>query len=36
MQILRFESDDNKSYTGCDFDTDTASVIQGDLYADFF
>jgi 2-keto-4-pentenoate hydratase/2-oxohepta-3-ene-1,7-dioic acid hydratase in catechol pathway len=35
MQILRFESDDNKIYTGCDFDNETASVIEGDIYADF-
>ncbi len=35
MQILRFESDDNKIYTGCDFKKDTASVIEGDIYSDF-
>ncbi|SDU07905.1 fumarylacetoacetate hydrolase family protein [Desulfobacula phenolica] len=36
MQILRFESDDNKIYTGCDFDNGKASVIEGDIYSDFF
>ncbi|MBC2702964.1 fumarylacetoacetate hydrolase family protein [Desulfobacula sp.] len=35
MQILRFESDDNKIYTGCDFDNESASVIEGDIYTDF-
>ena len=35
MQILRFESDDNKIYTGCDFDNDKASVLEGDIYTDF-
>jgi len=35
MQILRFESDDNKIYTGCDFDNESASVLEGDIYADF-
>lgn len=35
MQILRFESDDNKIYTGCDFDDGKASVIEGDIYSDF-
>jgi 2-keto-4-pentenoate hydratase/2-oxohepta-3-ene-1,7-dioic acid hydratase in catechol pathway len=35
MQILRFESDDGKTYTGCDFDAGTASVIEGDIYSDF-
>lgn len=35
MQILRFESDDKKIYTGCDFDNETASVIEGDIYSDF-
>lgn len=35
MQILRFESDDHKIYTGCDFDDDTASVLEGDIFTDF-
>ncbi|MCK5837419.1 MAG: fumarylacetoacetate hydrolase family protein [Desulfobacula sp.] len=35
MQILRFESDDNAVYTGCDFDKGSASVIEGDIYSDF-
>jgi len=35
MQILRFESDDNKIYTGCDFANESASVIEGDIYTDF-
>jgi 2-keto-4-pentenoate hydratase/2-oxohepta-3-ene-1,7-dioic acid hydratase in catechol pathway len=35
MQILRFESDDHKIYTGCDFDNQSASVIDGDIYTDF-
>ena len=35
MQILRFESDDNKIYTGCDFANESASVIKGDIYTDF-
>ncbi|WP_299979746.1 fumarylacetoacetate hydrolase family protein [Desulfobacula sp.] len=35
MQILRFESDDNKIYTGCDFDNESASVLEGDIYTDF-
>ncbi|WP_457553246.1 fumarylacetoacetate hydrolase family protein [Desulfobacula sp.] len=35
MQILRFESDDSKIYMGCDFDNDTASVIEGDIYTEF-
>ena len=36
MQIIRFKSDDNKIYTGCDFDNNSASVIEGDIYTDFF
>lgn len=36
MQILRFVSDDNKIYTGCDYDNQKASVIEGDIYSDFF
>ncbi len=36
MQIIRFKSDDDKIYTGCDFDNNTASVIEGDIYGDFF
>ena len=35
MQILRFECNDNKIYTGCDFDNETASVIEGDIYTEF-
>lgn len=35
MQILRFESDDHKIYTGCDYDNGMASVIEGDIYSDF-
>ncbi|NOX34766.1 MAG: fumarylacetoacetate hydrolase family protein [Deltaproteobacteria bacterium] len=35
MQILRFESDDNQIYTGCDFENGSASVIKGDIYSDF-
>jgi len=35
MQILRFESDDNKIYTGCDFEDDSASILEGDIYTDF-
>jgi len=35
MQILRFKSEDNKIYTGCDFDNESASVIEGDIYTDF-
>jgi len=35
MQILRFKSDDSKIYTGCDFDNNTASVLEGDIYSDF-
>ena len=35
MQILRFKSDDNKIYMGCDFDNEKASVIEGDIYTDF-
>ncbi|MCP3875571.1 MAG: fumarylacetoacetate hydrolase family protein [Desulfobacteraceae bacterium] len=35
MQIIRFESDDNKIYTGCDIDDQKASVIKGDIYSDF-
>jgi 2-keto-4-pentenoate hydratase/2-oxohepta-3-ene-1,7-dioic acid hydratase in catechol pathway len=36
MQILRFESDDHKIYMGCDFDNESASVLEGDIYTDFF
>ena len=36
MQIIRFKSDDNKIYTGCDFENNSASVIEGDIYTDFF
>ena len=35
MQIIRFESDNHKIYTGCNFDNDSASVIEGDIYNDF-
>ncbi|RLC25591.1 MAG: 5-carboxymethyl-2-hydroxymuconate isomerase [Deltaproteobacteria bacterium] len=35
MQILRFKSDDNKIYMGCDFDNEKASVIEGDIYTVF-
>ena len=35
MQILKFESDDQNIYTGCDFDNHSASVIKGDIYSDF-
>lgn len=35
MQILRFESDDRKVYSGCDFDGKTAAVIQGDIFSEF-
>jgi 2-keto-4-pentenoate hydratase/2-oxohepta-3-ene-1,7-dioic acid hydratase in catechol pathway len=35
MQIVKFESDDNKVYTGCGFDGENASVIKGDIYTDF-
>ncbi len=35
MQIIRFESDDNKIYMGCEFDNESASVIEGDIYSDF-
>lgn len=35
MQILRFESDDNKIYMGCDFDNESASVLEGEIYTDF-
>ncbi|MBU2452548.1 MAG: fumarylacetoacetate hydrolase family protein, partial [Proteobacteria bacterium] len=35
MQILRFESNDNQVCTGCDFDNQSASIIEGDLYSDF-
>ena len=35
MQIIRFESDDNKIYMGCDFDNDFASVLEGDIFTDF-
>ncbi len=35
MQILRFKSDDDKIYMGCDFDNESASVIKGDIYTDF-
>ena len=35
MQLLRFESDDHIIYTGCDFDNESASVIEGDIYTDF-
>ena len=35
MQIIRFESDDNKIYHGCDFDNESASVLEGDIYTDF-
>jgi len=35
MQILKFESDDGRIYTGCDFDQKSASVLEGDIYTDF-
>ena len=35
MQIIRFKSDDNKIYTGCDFENNSASVIEGDIYTEF-
>ncbi|MFH2092941.1 MAG: fumarylacetoacetate hydrolase family protein [Pseudomonadota bacterium] len=35
MQIIRFESDDNKVYTGCQYEDGQANIIQGDIYADF-
>ena len=35
MQILRFESDDRKIYTGCQFDGQEAVVIEGDIFSDF-
>jgi 2-keto-4-pentenoate hydratase/2-oxohepta-3-ene-1,7-dioic acid hydratase in catechol pathway len=35
MQILRFESDDKKIYTGCEFDGEAAFVIKGDIFSDF-
>lgn len=35
MQIIRFESDDNKIYAGCNFDDGYACVIEGDLYGDY-
>ena len=35
MQIIRFEGDDNKIYQGCDFDNESASVLEGDIYTDF-
>jgi 2-keto-4-pentenoate hydratase/2-oxohepta-3-ene-1,7-dioic acid hydratase in catechol pathway len=35
MQIIKFIDDDNKIYTGCDFDGEKARVIKGDIYTDF-
>ncbi|OGR11354.1 MAG: 5-carboxymethyl-2-hydroxymuconate isomerase [Desulfobacterales bacterium RIFOXYA12_FULL_46_15] len=35
MQILRFESDSHRIYSGCDFDGKTAAVIQGDIFSEF-
>lgn len=35
MQILRFESDDHKIYTGCGFDGKRAAVIEGDVYSEY-
>ncbi len=35
MQIVRFESDDNRVYTGCDPKDGFASVIDGDVFNDF-
>lgn len=35
MQILRFESDDQRIYSGCDFDGKSAAVIEGNIYSEF-
>ncbi len=35
MQILKFQSDDHKVYTGCDFKNNSASVLEGDIFGDF-
>ncbi len=34
MQIIRFISEDNKVYMGCDPDEKSAAVINGDIYSD--
>ena len=36
MQIIRFKSEDDRIYTGCDFDNKSASILVGDIYSDFF
>ncbi|MBU1196366.1 MAG: fumarylacetoacetate hydrolase family protein [Proteobacteria bacterium] len=35
MRIIKFESDDGRVYSGCDFKDHTASVIEGDLFGKF-
>ncbi len=35
MQILRFKSDDDKMYTGCDFNGDSACIIEGNILSEF-
>jgi len=35
MQILRFESNDHKIYSGCDFDGQSAAVMKGDIFSEF-
>ncbi|MFH2058257.1 MAG: fumarylacetoacetate hydrolase family protein [Pseudomonadota bacterium] len=35
MHIIRFESDDNKIYTGCEYKDGQANIIQGDIYTRF-
>lgn len=35
MQLLRFKSNDNQIYTGCDYQKGSAAVIEGDIYSDF-
>ena len=32
MQILRFESEDGAVYTGCDYDGQSAALIEGDIF----
>ncbi len=35
MQIIRFENQGGYIYTGCEYDGQTAAIIDGDIYTDF-
>ncbi|THB78009.1 MAG: 5-carboxymethyl-2-hydroxymuconate isomerase [Desulfobacteraceae bacterium] len=35
MHIIRFKGKDQRTYTGCDYEDGSASVIEGDLFSDY-